>query len=302
MTELFTSSTGLLGSRIAVNRSIFSAVAEAETVCFDEGPRPLNTRDRTVNSLSGSIDTREIDAYAQGVELSQQRRYDAGIFKIWAGEPGHQLRRNRFGMDRNDRPSKAFADADFFDPVTFVDAQDAASPFWTPIFTFPIITSDSDQSENENFNGVIEPLSIRKVANFSSIDTPFEAHAVRGAFGNGNIDKQNSSDQVVSIYEFSEDEREIGFLDLVDLIAGIPLNGFFDGTMAHLEPFTDRRLVRNTVRSTTMESDMTAALSLMTGSTDNYIQPGFRSAVCGRDYDGSTVNGIDSLAFGGMTY
>lgn len=302
MTTAVSASGGLFDTRLSAYKQLFTQISHEETTFFDECVRPLNIRSLTTASISGSIDTREIDPYTQGVELTSQRRYDAGVVKIWSGEPGHQLRKNRFGMDRNIVAGTTFADSDYFNPQTYLQLQVSRSPLWSSIITFPILVEDTDQSENDNFNGVIEPLSIRKVANFSSIDVPFEAHAVRGAYGNGNIDALGTTDQVVTIFEIREREREVGFLDLVDAMGNTPLNGYFDGTLVRMSPFVDQRLVRNTSASIYMSSDIVGYLSHMTGSTDNYIRPGYKSATCGRDYDNITDIGTDSLAFGGMTY
>lgn len=304
MSALVTSSAGLIEVRIGSNKPIFSPIREFETSFFDEGARRSNVRASTTDSISGSIDTRSIDAYAQGVEITTQRRYDAGVVKIWSGEHGHQLRKNRFGMD-NERLSSgtlAFADSDYFNAKRFIEAQDSSSPLWSGIITYPIVVGDNDQTENGNFNGVIEPLSIRKIANFTSIDAPFEAHDVKGAFGNGNYHSRGSTEQVVTVFEFNEREREIGFLDLIDTLGDIQLNGYFSDSLARLVPFKDERLIRNTSGSFYDSADLNAAISLMTGSTDNYIRSSYKSAACGRDYDNTTSVGTDSLAFGGMTY
>jgi hypothetical protein len=40
----------------------------------------------------------------------------------------------------------------------------------------------------------------------------------------------------------------------------------------------------------------------MTGSTGNYVPPGKKSATTGFVYDNIGYAGVDSVAFGGMTY
>lgn len=301
MTSLVTSSAGILNSRIGSHKRIFAPILETDLSFFDESERQVYIRAASEDSISGSIDTRTIDAYAQGVEITSQRRYDAGMVKIWSGEPGHQTRKSRFGMDSSRVFTTQFADSDYFKPVKFIEAQASASPLWSSVITLPIIIGDN-LNENDDFNGVIEPLSIRKVVNFTSTDLPFESHAVRGLFGNGNCDIRGGSSQVVSMLEFNEFDKDSGFLDLVELIGDTPMNGFFSDALAHIAPFKDERLVRNMSASYYVPSDMVAALSLMTGSTNNYVQSGFKSAACGRDYDNTTVVGTDSIAFGGMTY
>lgn len=75
-----------------------------DNVFFDEGPQ---VSQKKVTYISGtfrntsSIDTSQIDAYRQGVEITLFKHFDAGTVKIHAGEPGHVLRRNHFGMNKN---------------------------------------------------------------------------------------------------------------------------------------------------------------------------------------------------------
>jgi hypothetical protein len=301
-----TSSAGTLGARSRSYQPLFSPLPVHDTLFFDEGPRAPNAKTRVTSSLSGAIDTSAVDPYVQGVEITRQAQYDAGVVKIWSGNPGHILKPNRFGMDKNFFPDPGFADLDLFDPVRLLKAEAAASPLWFNILTYPIITGDNDQAENFNFNGVIEPLTIRAVVAFFSTEAPFEAHTVRGSFGNGNTNQLNGSDVVTTIYAFEPKQQVIGYLDMVDIIHGHPLNGFFRFEFTTLLPFDDVRLVRNTINESQIAGrevpQILGALSLMTGSTDNYVRHNQRSMPCGWYYDNNGGVGTDSLAFGGMTY
>lgn len=265
---------------------------------FDEGPR-ISNRDVTATSNS---DLSASYPYLQGVEISRQAQYDAGLVKVWSGEPGHRLSPSTFGQDKNFFPNPGFADLDLFDPVRYLKSQEAASPLTAPIFTFPIITGDNDQLENYNFNGIIEPLPIRPVVAFFSIDAPFEAHGVRATLMGGNTNQVNGTEQVLTVDRYEPTQEVVGFLDMVDIIEGHPLNGYFRHEFTTVLPFVDERLVRNAVADTRLATDMASALSLMSGSTDNYVGPDQRSATCGWYYDNNASLGTDSLAFGGMTY
>lgn len=285
---------------------------------FDEGPAaiPTNTLDLTSGTFhnTSSIETIDIDGFRQGVELTQQKYFDAGIAKIHAGEPGHILRRNRYGMDKNFRNDPRFEELDYFNPEKFLRAQDRDSPLYFNIITFPIITSDNDQIENFLFDGVIEPFTIRARASFFSIEVPFEAHEVKGAMMGGNTDTTWASDQVQTVYLYDL-KQQIGFLDqYADAVAfaeqeagqghASSIVGFFRHDKPPLAPFRDSRFPRNVPLSTNYDSSMDAALSLMTGSTEGYINLaiGKRSAPAGWDYDNNSGVGTDSLAFGGMVY
>lgn len=282
----------------------FSPVPVHDVLFFNDGPRTLNTRIPPSGSQEGAINTKPIDPFTQGVEITRQVQYDAGLAKIWSGEAGHVLKPNTFGQTKNFFPDPGFADIDLFIPQRFLAAQTNSSPLWQNVLTFPIIIGDSDQIESFSLNGIIEPLTIRAAAAFSSIDAPLESHAVRGNFGSGNSDQLNGSDQVVTVYVFEPKRQIVGYLDMVDIIEGHPLNGFFRYEFTALLPFNDERLVRNVPVSqeTVKDAGMLAALSVMTGSTSNYISFADRSAACGWGYDNNGTIGTDSLPFGGMTY
>lgn len=306
VTTLFTSSissANMLGNRPGAYKPLFSPLLPQDTTTFDEGPHVSNSKSKVTTSSSGSMDTTPIDPYTQGVEMTRQAQYDAGIVKIWSGEPGHRLLKNGFGMDKNFFPDPGFADLDLFDPVNFLNAQAETSPLWFNIITFPIITGDNDQLENFNFNGIIEPLPIRPIVAFFSIDVPQEARGIRGAIAAGNTNQINGSDLVQNVYLFEPQKQAIGYLDMVDIIEGHPLNGYFRHEFTTVQPFIDQRLNRNDTAFDPFEdAELVDIMDHMTGSTDNYVRYDQRSAPCGWDYDRNTAIGTDSLAFGGMTY
>jgi len=290
----------------------FRNIQREEPSYFDEGPKIVQKIAVAINT--GSIDTSAFDGHRQGVELTQQKHFDAGIVKIHAGEPGHVLRRNRYGMDRNYRNDPRFEDIDYFNPENYIRAQENGSPILINIITFPIITSNNDQIENYVFDGVIEPLTIRPVASFFSTEVPFESHQVRGAVMAGNTDMSWASDIIQTVY--ANDLRSKGayvdmyvdtlaFPELITTESHVATNfGLFDVVQPVTSPFFDIRYPRNTTLSSNYDSQLDAALSLMSGSTDNYIDQTLRmrSAATGWDYDTNAELGTDTLAFGGMVY
>lgn len=299
--------------------NFFRNSSEEEPSFYDEGPvvhsaRPSQQTSGFVNT--SSIDTRAIDSYRQGVELTQLKHFDAGIVKIHAGEPGHVLHRNRYGMDRNFRNEPHFEELDYFNPVEFLQAQGSDSPLQFNIITFPIITNSNDQIENYVFDGIIEPLTIRARMSFFSIDVPFEAHDVRAALMEGNTDTTWAADSIVTVRV--NDQRSIvayhdqyadGVVFAGEEGGGIeqPISsvvGFFRHEKMSIVPFIDRRIVRNASASLSYGTDMNAALSLMSGATDSYLRLALneRSATCGWDFSNNVSVGTDSLAFGGQTY
>ena len=293
----------MLEARPGAYKPVFSPQPIHHTLFFDEGPRVNNVKSNVTSSLSGAMDTRVVDRYVQGVEISRQSQYDAGLVKIWSGEPGHVLLNTRFGMDKNYMPDPGFQEMDYFNPVTFIEGQlDEFSPLWYNIFTFPIITGDNDQAENFDFNGIIEPLTIRPLVAFFSIDVPLEARTVRASLVGGNQNQIGGADRIMSVDYFEPTREMIGYLDMIDMHANRPTVGYFRHEFATLLPFKDERFVRNQPLEGTEPVDLVDSMSLMTGSTDNYVRHNQRSSTCGWYYDNNSGVGTDSLAFGGMTY
>lgn len=302
-------------------QNLFGPRLVAETSFFDEGPL-LHPRSADVNSnITGALNTSAVDPYTQGVEITRMRQWDAGVAKIWSGEPQHRLLKNHYGDTPNFLDVSSFQEKDYFNPVTFLIAQQQNSPLFSNIITFPIITGNNTQLENYNFNGVIEPLTIRTRASFFSIETPFESHEVKGAVMSGNPDSVSSSDVVLSVDWVDVKNVILPYIDLSPdavTIFTASVSGYFHVAHAVQAPFADIKYPRNTQLPVTSSvsihtngnsggwggrgSDMDAYLGLMTGSTDNYIRFNKRSAVSGWVYDSVAGVGTDSLAFGGMTY
>jgi hypothetical protein len=339
---IISSSANLLA---AVNSSqpIFQPLPVNDELFFDEGPRVMNTRKPTQTDITTSLGNLSSSyPWTQGVEMNKQAMYDAGLAKIWSGEPGHQLKPAVFGQDKNFFPDPGFADMDLFSPLRFLQAQENDSPLWYNIITFPIITGDNDQLENFNFNGIIEAFPIRPVVAFFSTDVPFEAHQPRAFLVGGNDDILNGSDRILTVdyFDHTPGHGITAYQDQVDIInpgtemsgtyasgswtGGVPysgswvgmgaftpievptgytLNGFFQWERSPLLPFVDQRLSRNTTPNDDYEDIfMIEALAHMSGNTDNYVRYDQVSAPCGWDYDRNSAIGTDSLVFGGMTY
>ena len=56
------------------------------------------------------------------------------------------------------------------------------------------------------------------------------------------------------------------------------------------------------IKSETHGQDMVDVFSLMTGSAYNYVPPGKKCFSTGFDFDNEGISGLDSLAFGGLSY
>lgn len=295
----------------------FRNVHIGDTDFFDEGPKLISTVRTGSLQNTSSIDTSTFDAYRQGVELTQLKHFDAGTIKIYAGDPGHILKRSNFGLDGNVfQDYSFFRELDRFVPEDFIKAQTDDSSQGLERLSWPLVVGDNDQLDSYSFNGVIEPLTIRAKASFFSIDVPFEAHDVRGTLMDGNSNTNGGVDKIVTLYTYVTSSEKTPFADeynsgfhydnsILSSSSDQPtLLGIFNPDTTTIKPFIDARYVRNTISSASYSSDMIEALSLMSASTANYIDiaNNQRSATTGWDYDRNVNIGTDSLAFGGMTY
>lgn len=273
-------------------------------------PTPVN---------STGIKTTEIDQFRQGVEMTLDK-HNVGMYKISAGTPGHIISPNCFGTVNVDILESNFnKDLDYFDPVYYVRAQEPGVDF-SKIFTFPIvISSDFNQSENFSMNGVIEPLSIRPVTSFSSIEFPNESHRIRGNMMGGNNDPwYGSSDRILTVdyvpKKLSKSSRSFQnddvFLDSFPSVTSSYNQSFhpqsyLDAGLNKLTAFVDSQIyVKLLGMSPEKNGEDILNVFLATTSSmrgENYITPDKRSSTSGFVYD-NTMAGTDSIVYGGLTY
>lgn len=260
---------------------------------FDEGPQPPRP---ITDSSNGAMDTSLVDTFRQGIEIAQLKYYDAGLVKIHASEPNHLLNKRTIGQQESHIfGDSKFQEIDYFDPVKYIQIQSGSTPI-EDLMTFPIIINNSDP-DIISMNGVIEPLTIRAIVSFASIDSP-ETHSVKGNVMNGNTDFMGYTDQVVTQYTIGID-NPIPYIDDTDMFNNqIPVGGYFSLDKTLLKPFDDRTYVRDL--EVEYEPDMELALRSLNTVSNNCILIGKKSSTTGWQYD--NIAGTDSIAFGGMTY
>lgn len=279
----------------------FNYLPDKDVLYFDDGVGiDINEKIKSSNekqySLTGSINTTLIDGFRQGVEITQAKHFYAGnSVRIHAGEPGHVLRKNSYGADRNFLLQNEFKELEYYDALKYINNQD--------IITYPLVTHDSDETENYNFNGIIEPLTIRAVAAFFSIDVPFEAHSLKATLMDGNQDITTAASKILNVKLKKENYKIPPWLDLIDMmgtVKKVPTIAFFNDDKTYINPFNDSS---NKVQlSTNLPNDMISAVTELIGSTENYISENETSAACGWMYDDVWSKGTDSIAFGGLGY
>lgn len=295
-------------------------------VAYDEGPI---VRSRFAGINSSSIDTSAFDAFRQGVEITQEK-HTLGSFKISAGTAGHIVKPVSYGVNSFDIISTgSFVEVEYFDPVSYLRLQEPGTTY-SKVVTFPIITSDSNQAENYVLNGIIEPLSIRPVISFFSIEWPYESRAFRGQLMGGNDNKITfSSDRVLSVdyrptklvplkvlasasIEPRAYVNRALYLDAFETTkSGSSASaqqtlGYIHDDTNYIDAFKDEvggigSYLKNLgITEATHGADMMLVFQSMTGSSENYVPPSKKSATSGFVYD--TISGTDSIAFGDMIY
>lgn len=266
--------------------------------------------------LSTNIDffaSSSLDYYKNGIEIREDKHWTAGLSKITAGTPGHLLENYAFGVSDSSiiDPDK-YIEIDVFDPVNFVEVGDPN------LFTYPIITSDANQTENYILNGIIEPFPIRPVISNFSINFPFEPHSYSGQFGNGNTARNRdvSSDQVMSVdYYTPKVKNRSVYLDAVETImlsnsdstvtASVGAsNGYIMTDFNALQPFEDVIHLIDEFPSGSRSSGQ-GLFSLLERRQPNgeetYVSKKQKSATAGFVYDNAEA-GTDSIAYGGLLY
>lgn len=283
-----------------------SSVYPTSSVVVDASgaPRPI---------LSLNIDfftSASVDAFKNGIEITQEKHWTAGVAKITAGTPGHLVDNTFFGGGTPPPilSPDVYYEIEVFNPIKYVETGGQLYDF-----TYPIITSDVNQAENYILDGIIEPLTIRAVISNFSINFPFEPHSIKGNVDGGNLGKLSESDQVLSVdYYLPNRINKTPFLDCGELIGLFDENngvytgqsiGYFITDQNDLGTFEDRTYLRGEETSSTYTNDLIEALQRMSGSVQGttYMNNRQKSATCGFVYNNS-YSGTDSIAYGGLLY
>lgn len=272
-----------------------------DTIWFDEC-KVVTTQtfySSVATTLTSSINTVDVDAYRQGVELTSMKHYDAGSFKIFAGEIGHQIKQTTYGNQKNFREdSKFFSDIARFNPVDFINLEVSFKQVYS---NWPIVVDDYNAESSFDMNGIAEPLTIRSAVMFNNLEHPFNYHSVKGTLMLGNESPFNNVDLVSPISTFDIRVKHSEFYD----------DGYFDNYDAVTTPFNDIQLTKDFLLSSSVSVDIYNALSqtYVSGTTnmnyttsDQYIHYNEISATTGFIFDDVQGVGTDSITFGGLVY
>ena len=318
--------------------SSIQQLSNISSIAFDEGPIPHVA---TVGINTSSINTLEIDPFRQGVEITQNK-YTLGLFKISAGTPGHVIKPVCIGVNENaDITSENYyLEVDQYNPVTYLKLLSAASrakiisseeDFLSKQAAYNGVLEPLSIRSVEGFLSTELPFQIhscrgeflagnsdRATAANDEILTvdyvPKKLVAINGSRGyiEGNIAYENKS-PFYDRYGATPRAPASGSLT-GSIYKQLPQNGSVKYFLTDLSgsnifsnvnfPFDDSQVYLKSLGITvaTHGSDMVQVFNTMTGSTGNYVPPGKKSATSGFVYDSLGYAGVDSIAFGGLTY
>lgn len=259
----------------------------------DDRPASVNS------SLSSSLDTREIDAFRQGVEITTWKHWAQGTVKIHAGEVGHQAAPENYGLRDLSLRGLPLTDRDRADPVLFISASSGIAhqtsyliPAWPPI------QLDRTRATAFLLDGVLDPTDVRDINLCYGGDVPHDGRGVAGSVGSGNTDADGRTSQLTVFIEPVNSGSSIPFTDDPTAYGLRWPNVRRRAQVSVLSPFTDRRLYVGE-EDAPSDPEIASVVNVASGSGD-FIPPGCRASTMGWVYDDGV--GTDSIAFGGLTY
>ncbi len=282
---------------------------------------------------SAGIDTTQYDKYRQGANVRNMSDFDKmmvfyvsdkGIAKNARERFNPSLTKLNYGheilfetLDESGKSVLPWEDINgILNPVTFIN---------DPLYAqYPVIMLSPNYLDPAMMNGVIEPLTIRNKLPNTSNEGPFIAHDTRGSLMPAvGPDITNRSTIISNMIEFHPSSKIAPYFDSQDVAMSMTVDGVKIDLAAEgyaypeekaIKPFDDSVNLNVTDFS---ELDGSTAFKSAGQFTEN---PGYgiygRSSPTGYDYRGGVydserttggnrtgnqrVNGIDSIAFGGL--
>jgi len=155
-----------------------------------------------------------------------------------------------------------------------------------------------DASNAFSFDGVIEPLDIRRLADQSSIEIPYVARSVKGSMG-GEEDKFKNTAVITDEVELEEikNPQTVWFLDSVEHMGTVDVPGIQNVNEASIAPFADT--VDQEVTVAPLNDDEIKNLLMKANYTDDDAKVHEITATRGFVFHYSD-SGYDSIAYGGL--
>ena len=172
--------------------------------------------------LTGGIDTSAYDRFRQGVSITRQRHEYLVRPKMWTGDINHHLQRQVFGV------SGLYPDGDAYDDLKIQFNQVDVINYMTSGALIPVSEefygAGDDDGNIEQFDGVMEPLTIRKLV--INLDKS-ERNRVRAYYTMGNYSRWESSDDVLQESSYGPQQTSTfkDFTESVDEFGNVLIDG-----------------------------------------------------------------------------
>lgn len=250
---------------------------------FIEGETNPNSTIR----ISSSIDISDFSHVLQGID--DKLRSKGVLPVISSGDDDYSIKQIYYGQEK-----------DYNDEIPFADrSQPTAQQFITSPHTY----NDINYSFGFSKSGVIEPLLIRDVITFDSIDLPIK-NSIKGEAEQINVFVDGKSDVIQQLIEIRRNSSIAFFEDSTEyagsfLSSSIIIPGYISEQERTIISFDDSNVL---FRQRSNNGSINSALNNLTGSRrdgNELIPIGFRSSGAGFSYYSSSF-GTDSIAFGNL--
>ena len=240
------------------------------------------------------------EPFRQGVEIKNQKELLSGLVKILSGEDGHRLSPLTLGQrpdEENfwDDAVQGFEEQDCTDPVRILKND-----------YFRAVTATSENQslyQYHQYDGVLEPLTIRHAAGLHEIYCNFMAHGIFGDVSPGNLGIWNrSAEDVVQVHD-TADQSTIPYLDIVieDMPIELPPRpGYFIYEEAKIQPFVDLAANELILDQFLSGDPINAVVNKLNYNDAEFLYKTKTSSPAGFTYDNCRV-GTDSIAYGGLS-
>jgi len=210
----------------------------------------------------------------------------------------HETETRDLGMSTLFNNSDPFEECDsFWNPITIISSH--LLNLVVPTSLVQICSSPS------SFDGVIEPLDIRRVVDRSSIEMPYIAHSIKGSLSIVGVNRES---------ELADDKKDLRnsgtrpFLDSTETFGGIDQPGAFSDAIRSMVPHNDTGDCEEFYQSGTLDAELRTVLlqGFDSGSVTyfasrpNCIRTTEVFATRGFDFSQNDNYRYDSITFGGL--
>lgn len=270
------------------DENISGSLQGVEIKTFDQLYQGMAPKIRPLNSSILVVGGKRIDNLKL---FDESLTTDVGTKKI-EQFPNFEKEDLSFGFGEEYKKDTIFNDIPGFDPVAYLNISSTEE-------MFPSTINVESYHNVSNYDGVIEPLTIRSVADQSSINLPFEPHSVKGCYSNAGEDVRKRSNPIVD-FVFPIDFSVEPYLD--ETFGQDSLNlyqqGYLSAPSDSSSPFSDGTDWEDAAAN--LEGEIGSALLINTTSTEQMFPRGAISAPCGQIVNLEDSPGTDSIAYAGM--